>query len=369
MRPTTKQLLLGILLIALAVRLPNIATHLPGTDEALTLNVAAGQPWGTASFEFFHPPLFFFIVQTVQLFPEPVLLLRLLMVAAGVATVLVTFFFGRDLAGSRLGLLAAFLVTINPMSVIYSQHGRPYILFSLLYLLSTWLLYRFLFKQDRRGLLALPGIYALAFYNHYLSALFIAAHVAVVAGLRLRRPIAWKPYVAVLLVTGLLVAPILLHFLTNVADLSQSPQTWMGSLTPLTFPYPVYKYAVMADISTVAAHYPPVAALFPVSVALAALGLWRLYREDRKKACYLAGVFLLVFVFSAIASLYILIYFFRYLTYLLPVYLLLMAFGLEKQRPWLRAALLVAFIVGWAVVLQDYFTVSLLGDWAIDFAV
>lgn len=361
-------ILIGIILLALALRLYHIADHYPGIDEALTMRVAAGMPFGTASFSYFHPPAFFFLVQMFQLLPEPLLLLRLLMAFIGAGVVLISYFFSKEITDTRTASLIAFLVAISPMGIIYSQHVRPYIIFSALFLLSTWLLYRFIHNKPR-SLIALPLLYALAFYNHYLSGIFILSHLIAVVFLCRITPLLLKKYLAVLGVTFLLISPIVFHFATNVSDLSRSPETWMGSLDPLNIPYPLYKYSVMADVSTTLSFFPPVLLLFPLILLLALRGFFS-FRKNKTLLWFFFLTFFMVFALYIAASFYIIVYFFRYLTFLLPLYIIFTGIGLQKTRPWLRYLLIAIIVIGWAVVLNHYYAVSTLSDaWGIDIGV
>jgi len=85
-----------------------------------------------------HPPLYYALLHGwIDLFgPSPVAV-RLLSVTVGVITVPLAYAAGRLLAGRRTGLLAAFLLAINPLHIFYSQEVRMYGLVALLGLVST----------------------------------------------------------------------------------------------------------------------------------------------------------------------------------------------------------------------------------------
>ncbi|MDH7487607.1 MAG: glycosyltransferase family 39 protein [Anaerolineae bacterium] len=99
-----------------------------------------------------HPPLYYALLHGwIGLFgPSPVAV-RLLSVAIGALTVPLAYAAGRFLGGSRVGLLAALLLAVNPLHIFYSQEVRMYGLVALLGLLSTLCALWLLLGDDRRG--------------------------------------------------------------------------------------------------------------------------------------------------------------------------------------------------------------------------
>ena len=97
-----------------------------------------------------HPPLYYLLlhgwIALVGAFPEA---LRLFSVGIGVLTVAVTYRIGKYLFGARAGLLAAFLLVINPLHIYYSQEVRMYGLVALWMLLASGFAIRLL--RDGEG--------------------------------------------------------------------------------------------------------------------------------------------------------------------------------------------------------------------------
>lgn len=80
------------------------------------------------------------------------------------------------------GLLAAWLVAVDPLAVFYSQEARPYACVQLAAALHVWLLVELLDRPTwpkRLGWIACGG---LLFYLHYTAALVIGAEAVFVAG-------------------------------------------------------------------------------------------------------------------------------------------------------------------------------------------
>mgnify|MGYP003932949007 CR=1 FL=1 len=99
--------------------------------------------------------------------------LRAASAVAGTATIPVVCLLGRDMAGRRVGLLAAALTTFSPFAVWYSQEVRNYSFLMLLAAASTLLVWRLL-KMRRRGWWIYVLTMAMAIQSN-LSAVFLAS--------------------------------------------------------------------------------------------------------------------------------------------------------------------------------------------------
>jgi len=136
-----------------------------------------------------HPPLYYALLggwsQVFGLGPQA---LRWLSVAAGVAAVPLIYLVGYGLSGRRVGLVAAFLLAINPLHIYYSQEVRMYALVALWSLLAVGAAGRWLglgrrIRGDTRpagwGWLAGYGAaMTLALYTQYYAAFLLAGLAA-----------------------------------------------------------------------------------------------------------------------------------------------------------------------------------------------
>jgi len=119
-------------------------------------------------------PLYFLLsYYWTQLFGLSEFTLRLLPALFGIASIYLLFLVGRLLFNSEVGLLSAFILSINHQHISYSQEARQYALFILLALASVYFFLRSL--QDNK--MAYWAVYALAsallLYTHYFGSLIL----------------------------------------------------------------------------------------------------------------------------------------------------------------------------------------------------
>ncbi len=136
-------LLLGvILLLAFSVRIPDIGKAGLWNDEAIVAAVAE-RPFGELLRKVrqdAHPPLFFILQRFVRLavgfdgWTEGAA--RSISLFFGIISIAVIYGVGRQMMSKKAGLLAAFLLAVNPMHIHYSREARNYALLILLTLLA-----------------------------------------------------------------------------------------------------------------------------------------------------------------------------------------------------------------------------------------
>ncbi|MEK7119443.1 MAG: glycosyltransferase family 39 protein, partial [Patescibacteria group bacterium] len=116
----------------------------------------------------FHPPLFYFLSHFWLQFGRSEIWLRLLPVSFGIVNILAIYYLAKALS-PKVGLIAAFLLAINPFHVYYSQEFRMYSLLALLGTLSM-----LVFIKKKRSLIL---INALLLYTHYASIFLIFTQI------------------------------------------------------------------------------------------------------------------------------------------------------------------------------------------------
>jgi hypothetical protein len=125
-----------------------------------------------------HPPLHFLALHFwLKLAGQSEFSVRFLSLISGVLSVPLLFKLGRELFNRRVGSLAAFLLSISPFHVWFSQEGRMYTLAALLSLSSVYTFVLLLRKEassTRRHLwLGYVVTSALGLYTHFYFAFII----------------------------------------------------------------------------------------------------------------------------------------------------------------------------------------------------
>ena len=115
------------------------------------------------------PPLMIILVHLWRYLGQSDFVLRLLPMIFGLLSIFAIYKVGKTLFNQRVALLGAFLLSVSPFHIYYSQELRPYSLFTFLSLMSLHLLIRAL-KEDRFALWVGYVVFtALGLYAHYFS--------------------------------------------------------------------------------------------------------------------------------------------------------------------------------------------------------
>ncbi len=185
--------LLGLFLLALALRLLQLQA-LGGFDwdEVATVYIAARPLPDLLAYvrgaPFEHPPLYYLLAHLWLGLGSDETTLRTLSALLGALTVPLLGALGTRLAGPRVGLLAAALLTVAPAHVFYSRDARMYALLVLLATLSLYALARA--RQGGRGgwwlVWALSALAALA--THYYAAFLIGGELLLALWARRQDP-------------------------------------------------------------------------------------------------------------------------------------------------------------------------------------
>jgi len=163
-----------ILVLAVCLRLPNLSQPFWG-DEILSLQIVRHfQDNISGLFQYLravevHPPLYYLIlIGWTKLFGFSEMAVRSLSLIFGLATVALSYFLGKQLwKNARAGLLAALLVAVMPMPIIFSTEARPYIIFSFLGLLCLYKLNTYLDKKHWSQLVYFSIFAIFGLYLHY----------------------------------------------------------------------------------------------------------------------------------------------------------------------------------------------------------
>ena len=166
-------------LLALALRLYRVGAESVGYDEAFSLSFAA-EPLPSMMQDlvrdFVHPPLHYLVLTAwMKVFGFGVMQARLLSVVCGTLAVIVLYALAGRLFGRMTAAVAALLLAISELGVIFSQEARPYAQFLLLFLCSSYLFVRAIQAGSRRCWWLFVVTAILMIYTHYYGFLVLAA--------------------------------------------------------------------------------------------------------------------------------------------------------------------------------------------------
>ena len=132
---------IGVLLLATALRLYGIARESLWLDEATSLTLARMTLPEIAAWTALdlHPPLYYALLRVWIALGESETVVRGLSALASVLTVLVIYRLGRELFDRPTGLLAALLLALSPFAIWYAQEARMYAWLALLVTTALWL--------------------------------------------------------------------------------------------------------------------------------------------------------------------------------------------------------------------------------------
>ncbi len=164
-----KFFLILILILGLGLRLVKLdqSFWLDEASQAQLSSLSPSQIWFNRPGDF-QPPLFYFLAHYWLQLGRSEIWLRLLPISFGILNIAVVYFLARAI-NPKLGLIAAFLLAINPFHVYYSQEFRMY---SLLALLGTLSMFAFYKKHWSLFL-----INALMLYTHYATVFLILSQL------------------------------------------------------------------------------------------------------------------------------------------------------------------------------------------------
>ncbi|MBS3144207.1 glycosyltransferase family 39 protein [Candidatus Woesearchaeota archaeon] len=369
--------LILILIVALLLRVYNIDAKADGTDEKwsfiMTDQIVDGtflQNVGTHA----HVPLFYvFLAPFWWLSGKSILVLRLLMILLGLISIIVTFFFAKKIFNEKIALLTAYLLALSPFHLIYSQHIRAYALLMIMCIGAIIIMMKYLKDEKIIGLIGLTAIYIAAFYIHMFAAFFVFAQYSIFLVLKITKEtkIKIKPIIISGIITALGWALWIPFFKEQYnLNITQGAIKTITTLNPIHVPYTWYKYAVAMDFSYALKNHFSVIILAVGLVGLAIYGLYKIWKTGKKEFIIMAGNVALPVVFLAAIGIFFPVYSFRYVSYLVPLFMMLVAKSLiEIQNAKVRYTALTIITIIWLIVLKVYWSVFIEYKWGLEFAI
>jgi uncharacterized membrane protein len=226
-RSRTFWIVAGLTVLGAVLRFATLGDQSYHHDEIVTasrvLRVGFGHAMDAVGFSESAPPLYYALAWLwTQVTGNGEWGLRFLSALAGVATIPVAYFTGRELRGARAGVIAAALVAVNPMLLWYSQEARAYALLGFFCALSLLCCVRALNEGERRDFTWWGVFSALALATHYFAIFPIVAEVVLLARRRGRAILSGLWIVAVAVVA---LAPLVIH------QMSYGHAEWIGKFS------------------------------------------------------------------------------------------------------------------------------------------
>lgn len=303
----------------------------------------------------FHPPGWFVILWSWgKMFGYSEFSVRLPSVFFGVFTIYIVYLIGRKILSEKLGLLAALLLSINPLHIYYSQEARMYALAALAVALNIFLLVKVI-KGEKVNLLFLVLSNLAILMSDYIAYFIFPAELIIILFIRkITSPTPLKKcgvvmtWVSALFIAGILSIwwlPIFLKQLNVGAVASANLPTWKfvaGSFDfkniPLTFVKFIIGKISLADKTLYAALLLPVGSLFGFL-------LWRGQDKlgDFQKKLLVAWILIPVFLATVISVVIPVYNYFRVL-YIVPAFVTLIAGGILSFKGKLKYIFFAAIV-------------------------
>jgi mannosyltransferase len=282
-RSRTFWIVAGLTALGALLRFATLGDQAYHHDEIVTasrvLRVGFGHAMDAVGFSESAPPLYYALAWLwTQVTGNGEWGLRFLSALAGVATIPVAFFVGRELRGERAGVIAAALVAVNPMLLWYSQEARAYALLGLFCALSLLFCVRALRDGGKRDFVWWGVFSALALATHYFAVFPLIAEVVLLARRRGREILSGLWIVALAVV---LLGPLAIH------QMSYGHAEWIGKFSlghRVAEVWITFMVGETGDIIGRVEQWQP--ALLPLALAVAAFALLlaRGSRSERRAA-------------------------------------------------------------------------------------
>jgi mannosyltransferase len=318
--------MIGIILLAALLRLPFLEAQSFGFDEGYSVAVGLAE-WPilfrTTLNSGVHPPLFYILYKpALALWGATEFSARFIAALSGLLTVPLLYKLGEVMFSRRIGLLAALLLAINPIHAWLSQEARMYALLILFASGSMLLFWQALRTGQRRYWIGLTVVSAFGFNLHYFSLLIPLIQLTVMLSNFRRYFRQFRLWVATQVIAGMALLPWL------IATARREYQSFgIGFLvTPNLLDLPLTLWNFAFGLSTYL--FWPLAALL---LALCAVSLLNGLRR-RGSSLLISQVVLAVWMFLPLLLVWIIsqrrpFYADRYLSFTLPAFILLLAFG------------------------------------------
>lgn len=350
-------IMLLLVILGLGLRLYGLDSQPLRGDESFSIQFSAHSPsWLLPNIAHIepNPPLYYFLLHYwMEWLGQSEFTTRYLSLAFGLLCIPLVYMLGRTLGEVYPGLLAAFLLTINPFQVWHSQDVRNYTLWPALSMASLIFLLCALRRDKTRYWVGYTAITLLSLYTHYYDMFLVLFHnlfflVLLLIEMRRESVSRSRPlrllmkWVAIQAILATIYVPWLAYGSSRLVSITEgeSPTLWalfFRSLTTFSLGETVPTFiAVMSA---------------PLLLALLVAGLGYAFKKERQVGLFLVLYILVpslcVFAVAQVRPLFRE----RYLNAVAPAYYLAFAYSLthipRKLRRWRTVPLVagVAFFI------------------------
>ncbi len=172
------QLLVLIVLIGVSLRIFNLDAASIRADEGGSIFLAErpiAEILTSVEYADAQSPFFYSLLHFWLYFGRSEFILRLLPVILSILSIPVIYKLGKTLFNDKVGLFAAFVLSISQANIRYAQNLRNYSLVTFFALLSIYFFYLYLNKPEKKNLIPFVATSALALYAHYYAGFILVA--------------------------------------------------------------------------------------------------------------------------------------------------------------------------------------------------
>ncbi|MEI8067346.1 MAG: glycosyltransferase family 39 protein [Candidatus Shapirobacteria bacterium] len=317
-------------------------------DEAVSISVASHYFFldipRLFSISDFHPPLYYmFLNLWAKVFGTEIFTLRLSSVLFSLITIFFTYLIGKKIKDKKIGLLAALLLSINPLFVYFSQDLRMY---SMAVMFLTIVLYNFIKiikdKKIKIGNIIGFNLFAFLSFSCFYGSIFLLAALAIYLLVKRKFKLFFITNIGIVLAIGLL-SPLLFTQIKNSRSMLAQVVNWH-----LVLGLPNLKDVLLIPLKFSVGKI----SFFPKNLYYLVAGLWTLivfiftfkgFLKNKIFGFLFIVPIILGFGFSFFSPL---MQYFRFI-YLLPILSLALAFAVNKN--WQKIFLILGFGV-WTFV-------------------
>lgn len=336
--------MIAIILLATLLRLPWLGAQSIAFDESFSLAVGQAD-WSTLFRAILsdgvHPPLFYVIHKgALFLWGDAPFGQRFLAAFFSIIGVPLIYWAGRLIFNRRVGLLAALLLALNPLQVWFAQEARMYSLLSVLAIISMALFWQALQTGRRRYWVALAIVNSIIFGVHYFGFLIPVSQLAFIIATFRQNHRQLRPWAVTQMVAFLPLLPWLIG-----TALRETQSFGIGFLErPLPLDVPLTLWNFTTGWSTY--FLGPVSILALVLFAVASINGLR----GGQPGFRFSQLLLIFWVFLPLILVWIIsqrraFYADRYLSFIIPGLMLLVAFGAVRINALFWRRLLLAGLV------------------------